>query len=868
MAATASIIIEVNDAGATQAFERINAEGVALGNNLKPIGPLSDQAFGSIQSGATRARESAALVSEELGIHIPRAMRGVIAGMPEIASAMNAAFTGLAIVGFIEIAKSAGEAISGLVERFTGWAETAKKTMDAQTALNKTFIDGNSKIDALNKAYQLIGLQGVALYSEKQKLANEDLDEAKKKVSDLTASLAALQKQSTETANVVVSTNRVGVNRATLPTEAAASAQSKIPDVTNALAAAQEKVRELTPEVRNLGAELGDAFAKEKADAIHEIGVQAEEALKKLQAMTSTALKPASGTEAAIAADLQAKQEEIANLLTFSGEEETVRRAAAAAEVAIEKKASDDRLKLLTDEADKKLKAISDGYEAEDKLTQEQALKMRKAETETEKEETDAAIALAPPWERANAKIVDDYQERMSKIKEMLATGEIDEEQAARRMAAAWQEEFAKKRDEIANQLETLFDDITSGNIGKAFLDRFKHLVFEMLATWIAGMNQMHSATQQTMSTGGGGLLGAIFGALGLGGIVGGAGGGVPTASLDDLNALGVTSGSGESGSDNPFGLIPGMTISAGAGSGSAGTVLPVGAFGSNGGGLMGLLQSGQVQQLLAVGGAGLLVNGAQRGGILGVLEDVTGGAISGFGIGAMIGAGLGPLGMGIGALIGGLVGIFSSLFGEHTGDKARIQVMEPLDAQIKVIRDSYDVFQTDYNTGVSELETLRTTSIAALQKIGGKQVSGNTRWVNTDVDAAELYLKTTEAERNRRAQIDFGPAQFSHGGFVHPSLAGGAPAGFAGSAMHFSTGGAVPAILHPNEYVLQASATQRIGPRNLDRVNAGGSLGGDTHNHFTINAIDAKSFEQFLEDGGARKIAASFGRARNRGGF
>ncbi|HKI11875.1 MAG TPA: hypothetical protein VKA02_07165, partial [Candidatus Acidoferrum sp.] len=83
---------------------------------------------------------------------------------------------------------------------------------------------------------------------------------------------------------------------------------------------------------------------------------------------------------------------------------------------------------------------------------------------------------------------------------------------------------------------------------------------------------------------------------------------------------------------------------------------------------------------------------------------------------------------------------------------------------------------------------------------------------------------------------------------------------------MHFSTGGAVPAILHPNEYVLQASATQRIGPRNLDRVNAGGSLGGDTHVHIT--AMDVKSFRDWLRSGGTREIARELARGASEGGF
>ncbi|SPE30109.1 membrane hypothetical protein [Candidatus Sulfotelmatomonas gaucii] len=873
MAATASIIIEVDDAGATQAFQRINTEASNLGNNMRPIAAQSDQAFGSIAVGARQSREQVALLSEEMGIGIPRAMRGVIAGMPGISAAINSAFTGLAIVGFIGIAESAGEAVAKFIDHLLGWSEMAKRTMDAETALNQQIRDTKDQTEKLQEAYKLIGLQGLPLFSEKQKEANDALDAAKKKVDELTASQAKLFKQSQET-QTVTTTSGGGFDyfggittTAALPTDEAMKAKAQLDDVGRELDLANAKVTLFGQQVKNTGKELEDAFSKEKADAIHEVGVQAQEALTKLQAMTKTAVGTGSA-EQTIDANKRALEEQIADLLTYSGNEESVRQAAATAVNAIEKKASDDRIKLLTDEADKKLKAISDGYEAEDKLAQEQAVKMRKMETDTETEERNAAIAMAPPWEQANAKIVEDYRQRTLKIQEMLNDGEITEEQAARRMTAAWETEFAQMRDELANKMETLFDDITSGHIGQAFLTMFKQMVFQMLATWIMGMQGMSAAASQTMTGSGGGILGSILGALGMGGmggISGGAGGdGIPTLSLGDLNSLGVTSSMSSLSSSGAAALIPGLGLSAGGGSsaGGIGMALPAGAAAGaglfGGGGLAGLLTSGAYKQLALTGGIALLASSFGKGGVGGILGSAAGGAL----IGSII-PGIGSI---VGALIGGLVGLFSSIFGEHSGDKARKQVIEPMEAQIKVIQDSYDVFQTDYNTGVSELEQLRSDSIAALKKIGGKQLSGNTTKTNADIDAAELHLKTTEAERNRRAQIDFGPAQFSAGGFVHPSLAGGAPEWFAGTAIHFGAGGAVPAILHGGEFVVNSSATQRLGPGNLARANAGGSMGGDLHVH--IDAMDVKSFRNWLRSGGMRAIAQELARANSEGGF
>src|SRR6266851_1590738 len=104
MAATASIIIEVDDQGATQAFQRINAEAGKLGPTLQPVARLSEQTFNNIEGGALKARESAALLGEEFGVHIPRALRGTIAQMSLVGPAMTAAFSGLAVIGFAKIA--------------------------------------------------------------------------------------------------------------------------------------------------------------------------------------------------------------------------------------------------------------------------------------------------------------------------------------------------------------------------------------------------------------------------------------------------------------------------------------------------------------------------------------------------------------------------------------------------------------------------------------------------------------------------------------------------------------------------------------------------------------------------------------------
>jgi hypothetical protein len=134
----------------------------------------------------------------------------------------------------------------------------------------------------------------------------------------------------------------------------------------------------------------------------------------------------------------------------------------------------------------------------------------------------------------------------------------------------------------------------------------------------------------------------------------------------------------------------------------------------------------------------------------------------------------------------------------------------------------------------------LRTQYHASIHQLGGDT---NAR-VETPINQAEAKLQNTDVERQRRAAIVFGPQQFAAGGFVHPSLARGVPPGFSG--MPFASGGAVPAILHVGEFVLQPSAVNLTGVPNLQRMNAGGGAGMEVHLHFP-SVYDADGFEAAL---------------------
>jgi len=149
MASVAQIVIEVND-NATPAFQRLNAETAKLQANMQPVVRVSEQTFNNIEKGALKARESAALLGEEFGVKVPRALRGVIAESSLLGPAFTAAFSTLAVVGFVEIVKQAIDKLTGFSEGLKAVEKQNAEMMQSIGAANKTLIGPQSlkEVDA------------------------------------------------------------------------------------------------------------------------------------------------------------------------------------------------------------------------------------------------------------------------------------------------------------------------------------------------------------------------------------------------------------------------------------------------------------------------------------------------------------------------------------------------------------------------------------------------------------------------------------------------------------------------------------------------------------------------------------------------
>jgi hypothetical protein len=486
------------------------------------------------------------------------------------------------------------------------------------------------------------------------------------------------------------------------------------------------------------------------------------------------------------------------------------------------------------------------------------------------------------------------------------------------------QEENKRLTEQLGSDLQSVFDDIGSGNIGKRILANMEKMFFQIVAQWILSLNVMKSAAGSIMGSivfgpgstgagvfgGGGGsgtsILGSLFGLGGGSGAPSGAafqpGGIFSDPSTFAGGSVPFQSGSGLSGAIAGTGAAPGAGLlpsasnaltsatmsdalvgigggtssvasSAGKAGGlsslfSGGNLASLGglglatagsAFGGKSGQagalLMGLLMSGKLAPVLSsmFGAIGLGATGAIAGGLTGGLIGFGVGQGHGGLLGSLAGAGSGALtgflvGGPVGALVGGIVGLLGGIFGGIFGGSKRKKQANALAdntliPDITQISNGFDGFQIDSSSAIQQLEQLRTDSQKQLSALKGQGNDVFNLKVTPAINAAEQHIRDTQAERDRRSAQVFGPPQFDTGGMFS-----------------VQRGNAGLAVLHHGEVVINPDASKK-NLSTLARINAGGSVGSGTQINLTINAMDAKSFDDWARRGGAEMLKRAMDR-------
>jgi hypothetical protein len=133
----------------------------------------------------TQARESAALLGEEVGVHIPRGLATFLAELPAVGQAMSLAFSGFAILGLIEVLVKAGEKIAEFVQNTFIYTQAEKDAAAATKSAADAIGEQTTELAKLQEAYLRIGLSGSALTGLDLSEARAEVDKLQAKLTDL-----------------------------------------------------------------------------------------------------------------------------------------------------------------------------------------------------------------------------------------------------------------------------------------------------------------------------------------------------------------------------------------------------------------------------------------------------------------------------------------------------------------------------------------------------------------------------------------------------------------------------------------------------------------------------------------------------------
>jgi hypothetical protein len=465
----------------------------------------------------------------------------------------------------------------------------------------------------------------------------------------------------------------------------------------------------------------------------------------------------------------------------------------------------------------------------------------------------------------AAAKLYDEDYKEWKRIQEMkldldtqIAEARLmrlaqENEEAARladkqvEMAKRAAEEQQRHIQETAREWESMYDRIIGSahnagdvlkNIWAEMKNAWKRQVFEMLAAWALGQRQMTAGPSTALGTGsasGGGIGGALRGILGPlagifgGGATGGGGAGGTFGSGANPNNPAVFSLAGSAAGAESLANVGFHGLGGGTGIGYGATAVNPPATQAAGLGLpantplgdllskLGLKKFGPMQMAGVMGGLSIADLGFGKGSLLGGLGGFAGGALAGAAIGSII-PGVGTL---IGGIVGGIIGGLRGLLGGDKNKEHDAQIENQGFAAIKQLLEEYSHHRIDYASTFEGYQEVHRQMQAAFVR---KESKANEQfWFDKYV----AQLQGIEDERNRRRLNQQGLAipEFEQGGFV------GGPA----RTMQFADGGAVPALLHAGEFVLNRKATERYGTRLLEGMNSGPGPGGGDAAGFTM---------------------------------
>jgi hypothetical protein len=732
MATTVQIAVTLDASGAVTGVKTLG-DGL---DKLQPPSPKVAQGFNGIEDAERRAHIAAQLFAQTTGVEIPRALENVIARSQTIGPLLETAFNTAVIVGAV------AAVVKGIADIYNNWVSGQAETEHilAQSAIRIAEQNDQRSQAAIDQNRDL-RLKAATALTGPLVTIDKDLEEQKFQIHQQLVDAATMNDLNSQTilnhnlvyADQIATAERIKVRRDFA--DQARAIENQVAQVglqgANAVLEQQREALQQLDIEHSRGQFAGDPAAESKlrVDTTAKANAQIlqlvkEYNLQEQQLAEQTDEMQVKGQDQ-IALATQHRLDETRRLFTLNfGQLKTDSAAYIAA------KQSEEQMEV--------------------EITQQGEIQKRELRRQTALQTVDleqqAAVASLPEWQRTEAQIRLEHQKTYEQLNALEqkdgANFDLYEQQKAaadQLMNGKLMDAHNKLTEQLGSDIQGVFDDITSGNIGKRILGNLEKFFAEIVAEWILSTGVMKSAFS--------GIFGSlVFGPGSTGANVFGAGGS-PTSLLGTLFgngpsaqssqvSAGLFSSSGTTASSSGlsalsgFGL-PGLTPGGGLTSAIAGTSatttsalgvptassaltsatlaqslslpgLAGGAAGSSvassagaKSGLFGNLLS--APGLATIAGLGLALTGGALGGKTGqagallmslLLSGKLGGVVSSLygglglaGSGALVGGGIGGLlGFGVGQNSGGLLG---SLAGAGSGALTGFMVGGPIGAVV-----------------------------------------------------------------------------------------------------------------------------------------------------------------------------------------
>ena len=647
MAQTVQIEVTLDDQGVATGVQNIRGSLNDMGSSLQKTGQQGNLVFTAMKKNILDAHVAGQLFVRTTGIEMPRALEGVMARSQVLGPLLRAALPVAIFAAVIPVLVEIGEKIASTAQALGGMTEETKKFNEENLKANQSalvdpktlviarqnidslrgqiqekqrFIDSLNKEDALTSIIFGYGTKTAELAAQRNKLQQE-LIPLLEKTGELAKGQNIEDLKAWEQISLIGKEGFAKIQQEKLNAEAAAGMkfvndeagyQTAVTRIeTEATAKRADLLLKLHDETRKLQNEVvlgyleGDDKIIAKAEqayaeklALSQRGVidsntlynfdvanhdkEQQEILDSLRKRihAEVELSDQFHAQTLAAVDRAQTQELQGTARIYAEEKQLLDHYRQEYDAAMQKAADNDSIR-------KKLSMDEDARVAAVKAsTIEQVQKLlEKASLETQALNEKAAIAMLPPWQQADAQIVADFQDAQRKLQEALRTNMISQSDYDQRLRDEAVLANTKMANDLATQLQSVFDDITSGNIGQTILKNFEKFFFQIAAQWLITTGTMKEYSSLLGPLLGINLPGAVGGGAGLGmggfgmsatsplpGMLGMGGTAASTSFLGGGSTLGAMGGLGALAVGGG-GTGTGLTSFLGAGAGSDSTL-------------------------------------------------------------------------------------------------------------------------------------------------------------------------------------------------------------------------------------------------------------------------------------------------------